>query len=46
MNCVPDYSQKPLTAKCLSRTEAAEEALTRLLWVTAAIAGPERIAIR
>jgi hypothetical protein len=26
--------------------EAAEGALTRLRWVTAAIAGPERIAIR
>ena len=32
MNYVPDCSQKSLTAKFLTRTEAAEGALTRLFW--------------
>jgi hypothetical protein len=32
MNYVPDCPQKLLTPKFLSRTEAAEAALTRLFW--------------
>jgi hypothetical protein len=32
MNYVPDFSQKSLAAQILSRTEAAEGALTPLFW--------------